>query len=63
MSYWTIVHRDSRTPVVPFDCNPKSEDDGMLVYRSRQAAVAACKHQNHMYDLDTIPMRLEALEG
>lgn len=62
MSYWTIVHRIGREPVLPFDSNPRSEDEGMLVYRSHQAAVAASKHQNRMYNLDTIPLRLEALE-
>lgn len=61
MSLWTIVHRKCKTPVLPFDSNPRSSDEGMLVYRSYQAATAACKHQNQMYELDTIPARLEAV--
>lgn len=54
---WTLVHHTGM-PVIPFDCNPKSKDDGMLVYRSRQAALAASKHQNRMYGLDCRPERL-----
>lgn len=59
MGLWTIVHAKEKTPVLPFDCNPRSSDEGMLVYRSYSAALAASKHQNRMYDLDTVPARLE----
>lgn len=59
MSLWTIVHRKCKTPVLPFDSNPRSSDEGMLVYRSYSAALAASKHQNRMYDLNTVPERLE----
>jgi hypothetical protein len=56
---WTIVHRASGKPVVPYDTNPGSDDEGMLVYRSRKAAELAAEHQSDMYDLDCEARRLD----
>lgn len=47
---WTIVFCDTGDPVPPFDCNPEHHDEGMLVYRSREAAEAAAVHQAKSYD-------------
>ena len=58
MKYWTIVHLESDIPVIPFDCNPRSKDEGMLVYRSYQAALAACVHQQSLYGIRCEPCKL-----
>ncbi len=58
MTYWTIVHKDNKSPVIPFDCNPTSKDEGMLVYYSYQAARASSCHQNSQYELDCEPCKL-----
>ena len=55
--YWTIVHGD-RIPVKPFDCNTGSRDEGMLVYRSKRAAMSACSHQFKTWDIRCQPCRL-----
>lgn len=50
-------------PILPFDCNPDSDDQGMLVYRSKDAAQAAADYQTDWYDLDNVrPLPLHALE-
>lgn len=62
MSPWTpyvLVHRATQRPVVPLDCNPTNPDEGMLVYRSPGAATAAAAHQNTLYALDSVAVRLE----
>jgi hypothetical protein len=56
--YWTIVHDKTRHPVIPFDCNPGSADEGMLVYRSRRAASAACGHQRQLYGVKCHAVKL-----
>jgi hypothetical protein len=56
---WTIVKRTSGDPVVPLDCNPSSDDQGMLVYRSRVAAESAAEYQSDMYDVDCEARRLD----
>ena len=56
--YWTIVDKD-KTPILPYDCNPDFEDDeGMLVYRSIEAAFKAGKHQHELYDIECFPCEL-----
>lgn len=64
MELWTIVNED-KLPVPPYDCNPDFPDDeGMLVYRSREAAMFASDHQNKMYDLESYPVRVsDVLNG
>lgn len=37
------------TPIVPYDCNPGSDDDGLLVYRSKAAAEHSATHQTDVY--------------
>ncbi len=44
-SLFTILNRGTHEPVVPFDANPDSDDEGMLVYRCRAAAESAAEHQ------------------
>lgn len=55
---WTIVHREDRQPVVPFDCNPGCDDEGMLVYWNYKAARSAATHQNLLYGIKSVPARL-----
>jgi hypothetical protein len=50
--YHVLVWMPSGTPIVPFDCNPTHEDDGMLLYTSRAAAVESARHQQAMYGDD-----------
>lgn len=57
--YWTIVHKGTKTPVVPFDTNPGSVDEGMLVYWSRVAADLACEHQFALYGVECKPCPLD----
>jgi hypothetical protein len=57
-----ILPGREKIPVVPFDCNPGHDDEGMMVYRSRKAAVFSAKHQNGLYDLDCIAISLSKLE-
>lgn len=68
---WTIVQplgaEDSDgedisgRPIVPADHNTHS-DEGMLVYRSEEAATAAAEYQNELYSLDCLPCRLSDLD-
>lgn len=45
-----VVCTEGGDPIVPFDCNPEFEaDEGMLVYRSREAAEASARHQESLY--------------
>lgn len=54
---WTLQNEDGQ-PVVPYDSNPGHHDEGMLVYRSEEAAESASQHQNEMYELNCKPCRL-----
>jgi hypothetical protein len=56
---WTIVHSDTKKPVLPMDCNPESDDEGMLVYRSQKAAELAAEYQAEMYDIVCEARRLD----
>ena len=56
---WTVIDHATRIPVVPFDCNPESEDEGFLVYRSKRAAELAAEHQSELYELDCQACRLD----
>lgn len=47
-SCWTLVWT-SGEPVPPLDENTGHEDQGFMVYRSREAAEAAAEHQNELY--------------
>lgn len=57
---WTIVHQDDNLPVLPMDGN-EHPDEGMLVYRSFEAAAASSARQDDLYDLETKPTRLSML--
>lgn len=59
--FWGIVHRDTHTPVTPFDGNYHA-DQGMLVYFSQEAGEAAAKYQNEHYDIDSIAVPLSELQ-
>lgn len=69
---WTIVQplgaedmngKDiSGKPIVPSDHNLHA-DEGMLVYRSEWAAIAAASYQNELYSLECVPCRLSELEA
>jgi hypothetical protein len=59
---WTVIDHATRRPVVPVDCNPQSDDEGFLVYRSRTAAELAAEHQSDLYDLDCQACRLDLAE-
>lgn len=47
--WWTVVWMPSNRPIVPYDANPKSDDEGLLVYRTKKAAELAADHQFEMY--------------
>ena len=51
-AYWVLVWMPSGNPIVPYDSNPESDDEGMLVYRSKRAGELAAKHQMEMYGDD-----------
>lgn len=55
---WTIVLRRDGSPVVPFDAN-EHEDQGMLVYLTREAAEVAAEHQADLYEIDCEARRLD----
>jgi len=44
--------------VLPFDCNPGSDDEGMLVYNTFEACIHAAEHHKRMYDIDACPIQL-----
>ena len=48
-SLFVIVNSDTGTPVPPIDCNPDHEDQGMMVYLSREAADLAAIHQSQFF--------------
>lgn len=64
---WTLVWVDRETKargiiVPPSDCNPGSPDEGMLVYRSLEAAEASAEHQTELYgdaESEARPIRLD----
>jgi hypothetical protein len=49
-----VVTGKCRRPIHPVDENPGNEDQGMMVYFSREAAEKAAEYQNDMYELDAI---------
>ena len=51
-AYWVLVWMPSGIPIVPYDLNPGSDDDGMLVYGSREAGDLAAKHQMKLWGAD-----------
>jgi hypothetical protein len=57
--YWVVVMADTFEPVLPVDGNT-DEDEGMLVYRSRKAAMASARYQKNTYHIDTRAVRLGA---
>ncbi len=60
--WWTLIWKGTTTPVIPFDCNPGSDDKGMLVYCTKKAARNACRHQEDLYDVLCEPVRLDEIE-
>lgn len=56
LELWTIVD-EFDDPILPVDGNDH-EDQGMLVYRSKDAAKSAAKYQNGLYDLNCKPKRI-----
>jgi hypothetical protein len=55
---YTVIMRDSGHPVLPVDTN-EHDDQGLLVYLSREAAESAAEHQAELYDLDCMAQRLD----
>jgi hypothetical protein len=57
---FTVVIPSDQGPhaVPPCDSNPRGSSEGMLVYDNKADATAAAAHQNEMYDLECVPMRL-----
>lgn len=47
--YWVLIWLPSCEAIPPYDSNPGSSDEGLLVYRSKKAATSAAKHQQDMY--------------
>lgn len=46
---WALFWIDENgQAVLPIDCNPGHEDQGMLVYRSEEAAKASAERQNNL---------------
>lgn len=59
---YVVVHAEAMEPVVPVDCNPgKHGDEGMLVYRTKAAALTACRHQFDTYEVKCRAVKLSAL--
>ena len=57
--YWVVCDDEFGEPILPVDCNPGCEgDEGMLVYRSKEAADSSANHQSGMYG---IPCHAEQL--
>ncbi len=61
--WWTVVWSPSMTPIVPYDENPGSDDEGLLVYRSKTAAEHSANHQQKMYgeDQEAIAVPLDSV--
>lgn len=57
---WTLSRKSDGKPVPPFDCNPGHDDQGMLVYRSEEAALSEASHQFSQYDIPCEPRLLGA---
>ena len=55
---FTIVYHGTVVAVVPLDSNPESDDQGMLVYRSYEAAEAACRAQADLHELSPMPQTM-----
>lgn len=51
-NYWVLVWMPSGTPIPPYDSNPGSSDEGLMVYRNECAAKSAAEHQQNMYGCD-----------
>lgn len=62
--WWTVVWSPSMTPIVPYDSNPVSADEGLLVYRSKTAAKHSANHQQEMYgdDQEAIAVPLDSVK-
>jgi hypothetical protein len=62
--WWTVVWKQNMEPIVPFDSNPASDDEGLLVYRSKVAAEHAAIHQQEMYSdgEEAIAVPLDSVE-
>jgi hypothetical protein len=64
---WTLVWVVRETKVrgiivPPSDSNPGVDDQGMLVYRSLEAATASAEHQTELYgdaETEARPIRLD----
>jgi hypothetical protein len=52
--FWVLVWDDGKTivPIVPEDENPGDDDQGMIVYRTKDAAENAAQHQQDFWSLD-----------
>ena len=55
---WVLWVPASKKPVIPWDCNPGHNDEGMLVYSSHDAAMSAATHQRELYGVECEPRRL-----
>lgn len=47
---WVLIWDKSKEPVPPLDDNTYHEDQGMIVYGSKEAADGGAKHQNDLYE-------------
>ncbi len=52
------------TPIVPYDSNPGSADQGLLAYRSKTAAEHSANHQQACYgeDQEAIAVPLDSVK-
>lgn len=48
---WCVVRDDNGKPIPPFDDSCHPTDDGMLVYRSKEAAECSAEHQADLYEI------------
>jgi len=55
---WTIVDKQTKQPIPPFDYNPDVIDGGMLVYVTHDAAELAAEHRREVYAIDCEAVRL-----
>ena len=49
---YTLIWEKTQTPIVPYDENPESDDEGILVYSSQEAAECAARYQTEQYGDD-----------
>lgn len=63
-----VVCFDDGFPLLPIDCNDdeydgEENDEGMLVYRTREGCEAACRHQEKLYGFKNLEARVLGTES